>query len=100
MLDFNRRQHIRLQATIPRRLNDSSAHPLHQNETSRENDSALQPRRAAGFCQRYFMDIFWSELTMPIGVALCFGPAMLVWWLTEGRKPRNEEEPVRIKRKD
>ena len=46
------------------------------------------------------MDIFWSELTMPIGVALCFGPAMLVWWLTEGRKPRNEEEPVRVKRKD
>ncbi len=23
---------------------------------------------------------------MPIGVALCFGPAMVVWWLTEGRK--------------
>jgi|KBSSwiStaDraftv2_1062776.scaffolds.fasta_scaffold5962942_1 hypothetical protein len=37
------------------------------------------------------MDKFWSELTMPIGVALCFGPAMIVWWLTEGRKPRTEE---------
>ena len=21
---------------------------------------------------------------MPIGVALCFGPAMVVWWLTKG----------------
>lgn len=23
---------------------------------------------------------------MPIGVTLCFGPALFVWWLTEGRK--------------
>jgi len=37
------------------------------------------------------MDAFWSELTMPIGVALCFGPAMIVWWLTEGRKRRDEK---------
>ena len=28
---------------------------------------------------------------MPIGVALCFGPAMIVWWLTEGRKARAED---------
>ncbi len=26
---------------------------------------------------------------MPIGVALCFGPAMLVWWLTRDK----EEKP-------
>ena len=25
------------------------------------------------------MDKFWSILTMPIGVLLCFGPALLVW---------------------
>jgi hypothetical protein len=29
------------------------------------------------------MDAFWSILAMPIGVALCFGPAMVVWWLTD-----------------
>ena len=33
------------------------------------------------------MDIFWSILSMPIGVALCLGPAMVVWWLTKGDKP-------------
>jgi len=33
------------------------------------------------------MDIFWSICGMPIGLALCFGPAMVVWWLTKGEKP-------------
>lgn len=37
------------------------------------------------------MDKFWSILTMPIGVALCFGPAVLVWWLTRDKKPRENE---------
>jgi hypothetical protein len=32
------------------------------------------------------MDKFWSIMTMPIGVALCFGPAVLVWWLTRDKK--------------
>jgi len=32
------------------------------------------------------MDKFWSIFAMPIGVALCFGPAILVWMLTERRK--------------
>jgi hypothetical protein len=32
------------------------------------------------------MDKFWSILTMPIGVALCFGPALIVWWLTDRKK--------------
>jgi hypothetical protein len=29
------------------------------------------------------MDAFWSIFAMPIGVAICFGPAMLVWAMTE-----------------
>jgi hypothetical protein len=33
------------------------------------------------------MDKFWSIFTMPIGVALCFGPAVLVWWLTRDKNP-------------
>jgi hypothetical protein len=37
------------------------------------------------------MDIFWSIFAMPIGVTLCFGPAMIVWWLTKGDKPGNGE---------
>ena len=35
------------------------------------------------------MDTFWNFLTMPIGVTLCFGPAMVVWWLTKEDKPDN-----------
>lgn len=37
------------------------------------------------------MDKFWSIFTMPIGVALCFGPALLVWWLTRGKEPRDDK---------
>lgn len=33
------------------------------------------------------MDMFWSIFAMPIGVALCFGPAVLVWWLTHDKNP-------------
>ena len=35
-----------------------------------------------------FMDKFWSILAMPLGVALCFGPALIVWWLTRDKKPQ------------
>jgi hypothetical protein len=38
------------------------------------------------------MDKFWSIFTMPLGVALCFGPAMLVWWLTDGRKKSADDK--------
>jgi hypothetical protein len=31
------------------------------------------------------MDKFWSVFAMPIGLALCFGPAVIVWWLTKGK---------------
>lgn len=37
------------------------------------------------------MDKFWSIMAMPIGVALCFGPAMLVWWLTRDKKSAGDE---------
>jgi hypothetical protein len=39
------------------------------------------------------MDWFWSIFTMPLGVAICFGPAVLVWWLTR----KNEPPPPEIK---
>lgn len=31
------------------------------------------------------MDKFWSVFAMPIGLALCFGPAVIVWWLTRDK---------------
>jgi hypothetical protein len=37
------------------------------------------------------MDKFWSIYTMPIGVALCFGPGLIVWWLTRDKEPRDEK---------
>lgn len=27
---------------------------------------------------------------MPIGVALCFGPAMIVWWFSKDNKPDDD----------
>ena len=39
------------------------------------------------------MDKFWSIFAMPIGVALCFGPALVVWWLTEGAKKSRAGKP-------
>jgi hypothetical protein len=38
------------------------------------------------------MDKFWSIFTMPIGVALCFGPAVLVWWLTRDKESPSAEK--------
>lgn len=33
---------------------------------------------------------------MPIGVAICFGPAMVVWWLVDSKK---QAEPQKIEKK-
>ncbi len=34
-----------------------------------------------------FSDInVWGIFAMPVGVTVCFGPAMLVWWLMERQK--------------
>jgi hypothetical protein len=41
------------------------------------------------------MDKFWSIFAMPIGLALCFGPAMIVWRLTEGRKKSADKKQGR-----
>jgi hypothetical protein len=37
------------------------------------------------------MDQFWSICTMPIGVALCFGPGLIVWWLTRDPEPLDDK---------
>jgi hypothetical protein len=34
------------------------------------------------------MDKFWSICTMPIGVFVCFGPALLVWLRMEAKAKR------------
>ena len=38
------------------------------------------------------MDKFWSILAVPIGVALCFGPALLVWLKCELSHPPSEND--------
>ena len=39
------------------------------------------------------MDIFWSIFAMPIGVTICFAPAIIIWWLTKGsEKPSGNGE--------
>jgi len=37
------------------------------------------------------MDAFWSIFGMPIGVTLCFGPALVVWWLTKDSEPKPDD---------
>ncbi len=32
---------------------------------------------------------------MPIGLTLCFGPAMVVWWLTKDNKPDDKSNSGR-----
>lgn len=39
-----------------------------------------------------FMDAFWSIFGMPIGVTLCFGPAMVVWWLTKDSEAKPDDK--------
>jgi len=29
---------------------------------------------------------YWGIVVVPIGVAICFGPAMLVYWLVDSRR--------------
>ena len=37
------------------------------------------------------MDIFWSIGVVPIGIILCFSPALIAYWLTEGKNPIGNE---------
>jgi hypothetical protein len=34
------------------------------------------------------MDVFWSIFVVPIGVAICFGPALIAWVWMERRSGR------------
>lgn len=38
-------------------------------------------------------DVFWSLFAMPIGVMLCFGPAILIWLFSGDTAP--VETPVK-----
>ena len=36
---------------------------------------------------------FWGELVVPVGLTICFGPALLVWFLQEWRaKPETTQQ--------
>jgi len=37
------------------------------------------------------MDIFWSIGVVPIGILLCFSPALIAYWLTEGKNAISNE---------
>jgi hypothetical protein len=38
------------------------------------------------------MDKFISICAMPIGVLICFGPALVVWFLAELKGPTDEQK--------
>ncbi len=46
--------------------------------------------RPGNLCLR--MDAFWSFFAMPIGVTICFGPAVLVWWLTRDKQEQQKQD--------
>jgi hypothetical protein len=35
-------------------------------------------------------DVFWSLFAMPIGLLICFGPALVVWLLSGFDEPSTE----------
>ena len=37
------------------------------------------------------MDKFWSICVVPIGIVVCFGPAIVTWFLTEWKNPPAEK---------
>jgi len=39
------------------------------------------------------MDIFFSFFAMPIGVTICFGPALVVWLIAECKASREQKAP-------
>jgi hypothetical protein len=38
------------------------------------------------------MDAFWSFFAMPIGVTICFGPAVVVWWFTREKEEAEKRD--------
>lgn len=52
------------------------------------------PKSAAMFAA-FIMDKFWSICCMPIGVAVCFGPVLVAWWLAERRDAKSENGEAR-----
>jgi len=41
------------------------------------------------------MDKFWSVFTFPIGVLICFGPALVAWLIEEFKTPPPEKKDER-----
>lgn len=68
-----------------------AAHML-KHELQRAANSGFTSRVCPAFFCR-FMDIFWSIFAMPIGVTLCFGPAVIVWWLTKDKEAARNDQP-------
>jgi hypothetical protein len=54
-----------------------------------QNRALLWPLQPQNCLQ--IMDAFWSIFGMPIGVTLCFGPALIVWWLTKDSEPKPDD---------
>ena len=44
-------------------------------------------------------DQFWSIFAMPIGLLICFGPAVVVWLGAEFRPPPTTTDPRKPRRR-
>jgi hypothetical protein len=55
---------------------------------SRQRKSLYNPVRRGKM--NTVMDEFWSIMCVPIGVTLCFGPALIAWVIAERRDARKK----------
>jgi hypothetical protein len=77
---------------------DTAAARRAQVHRTRKSNFTLRIRSPN--CAAFDMDFsdmnYWGIVVVPIGVAICFGPAMLVYWLVDSR--RGCEQPAKVRR--
>jgi hypothetical protein len=59
------------------------------------NQNELYIQRPMPKFSAFAMDLsdmnYWGIVVVPIGVAICFGPAMLIWWLVDSRREQQRQ---------
>jgi hypothetical protein len=78
--------------TVPRPSSDPNRRA---NRCSSEKAAAIVRKNRcimiSGQQSNATMDKFWSVVSMPLGVLLCFGPAIVVWLIDQRRNPPSKK---------
>jgi hypothetical protein len=62
----------------------------HAGEGSQKSFTFEEAGTSLGFMTDSNLN-FWGEIAVPVGVAICFGPALLVWFFAELKASRQEK---------